>query len=65
MNQEELNQLISRSRESLRDWINLKDENPSKASYCDLQIGYELKRFNDLQMKLVAKIELENCDQSS
>ncbi len=63
MNQEEINQLISRSRESLRDWNNLKDENPScpkVASYCDMQIGYELDRLQSLQGQLAQRVELED-----
>jgi len=62
MNQEEINQLISRSRESLRDWNNLKDDAPSAsvAGYADMQIGYELDRLQSLQGQLAQRVELED-----
>jgi|TARA_R100001163_G_C4947978_1_gene116965 hypothetical protein len=60
MNQKEINELISRSRQSLRDWNNLKDQSPSKASYCDMQIGYELDRLQSLQGQLAQRVELED-----
>lgn len=71
MNQKEINELISRSRQSLRDWNNLRDQSPSKASYCDMQIGYELDRLISLQGQLARRIDLEDfvrdycrCDES-
>lgn len=62
MNQEKINQLISRSRESLRDWNNLKDDAPSAsvAGYADMQISYELDRLQSLQGQLAQRVELED-----
>lgn len=62
MNQEEINQLISRSRESLRDWNNLKGDAPDASvhAYADMQISYELGRIVELQKQLVKRIELED-----
>jgi len=62
MNQKEINQLISRSRESLRDWNNLKDDAPSAsvAGYADMQISYELDRLQSLQGQLAQRVELED-----
>ena len=60
MNKSEINERISRSRESLRDWNNLKDQSPSKAHYCDMQIKYELERFENLQSQLLKRVTLES-----
>ena len=47
----ELSANIARSRESIKDWEDIKSDNPWQGGYCDLQIAREQERIDSWQIE--------------
>tara|TARA_B100001094_G_C17944973_1_gene677543 strand:+ start:519 stop:749 length:231 start_codon:yes stop_codon:yes gene_type:complete len=47
----ELSVKIARSRESIKDWEDIKAEDPLQDGYCDLQIAREQERIDSWQIE--------------